>query len=120
MGFEPPLTLSLPGRQRAALTHALSLDEEHHILPSFKPNSLSWYLLKWIKTGFPFSPPTSKAFPQVLIPADTVRGSLPVKSHLSLKGDGTPLQYCCLENPRDGGAWWAALYGVTQSWTRLK
>ena len=32
---------------------------------------------------------------------------------------GTPLQYSCLENPRDGGAWWAAVYGVTQSWTRL-
>ena len=31
-----------------------------------------------------------------------------------------PLQYSCLENPRDGGAWWAAIYGVTQSWTRLK
>ena len=28
--------------------------------------------------------------------------------------------YTCLENPRDGGAWWAAVYGVTQSWTRLK
>ena len=31
-----------------------------------------------------------------------------------------PLQCSCLENPRDGGAWWAAVYGVTQSWTRLK
>ena len=31
-----------------------------------------------------------------------------------------PLQYSCLENPRDGGAWWAAVYGITQSWTRLK
>ena len=30
------------------------------------------------------------------------------------------LQCSCLENPRDGGAWWAAVYGVTQSWTRLK
>ena len=30
-----------------------------------------------------------------------------------------PLQCSCLENPRDGGAWWAAIYGVTQSWTRL-
>ena len=27
------------------------------------------------------------------------------------------LQYSCLENPRDGGAWWAAVYGVAQSWT---
>ena len=36
------------------------------------------------------------------------------------EGNGTPLQCSCLENPRDGGAWWAAVYGVTQSWTRLK
>ena len=34
--------------------------------------------------------------------------------------NGNPLQYSCLENPRDGGAWWAAVYGVTQSRTRLK
>ena len=31
-----------------------------------------------------------------------------------------PLQYSCLENPRDGGAWWAAVYGIAQSWTWLK
>ena len=36
------------------------------------------------------------------------------------EGNGTPLQYSCLENPMDGGAWWAAVYGVTQSRTRLK
>ena len=36
------------------------------------------------------------------------------------EGNGTPLQYSCLENPMDGGAWWAAVYGVPQSWTRLK
>ena len=36
------------------------------------------------------------------------------------EGDGNPLQYSCLENPRDGGAWWAAVYGATQSRTRLK
>ena len=34
--------------------------------------------------------------------------------------NGNPLQCSCLENPRDGGAWWAAIYGVAQSWTRLK
>ena len=33
---------------------------------------------------------------------------------------GPLLQYSCLENPRDGGAWWVAIYGVAQSWTRLK
>ena len=35
------------------------------------------------------------------------------------KGNGTPLQYCCPENPMDGGAWWAAVHGVTKSQTRL-
>ena len=30
-----------------------------------------------------------------------------------------PLQYSCLENPMDGGAWWAAVHGVAKSWTRL-
>ena len=36
------------------------------------------------------------------------------------EGDGTPLQSSCLENPKDGGAWWAAVHGVVKSWTRLK
>ena len=35
------------------------------------------------------------------------------------EGNGNPLQCSCLENPRDSGAWWAAVYGVAQSWTRL-
>ena len=38
----------------------------------------------------------------------------------SREGNGNPLQCPCLENPRDGGAWWAAVYGVAQSRTRLK
>ena len=36
------------------------------------------------------------------------------------EGNGNPLQYSCLENPRDGGACWAPVYGVAQSWTWLK
>ena len=44
--------------------------------------------------------------------------------HFSLsctgEGNGDPLQCSCLENPRDGGAWWASVYGVTQTWTGLK
>ena len=35
------------------------------------------------------------------------------------QGNGTPLQYSCLENPMDGGAWWAAVHGVAKSRTRL-
>ena len=44
--------------------------------------------------------------------------------HFSLscvgEGNGTPLLCSCLENPRDGGAWWAVVYGVTQNLTQLK
>ena len=48
----------------------------------------------------------------------------PLYFHFSLscigEGNGNPLQCSCLENPRDEGAWWAAIYGVTQSRTQLK
>ena len=48
----------------------------------------------------------------------------PLPSHFSLscigEGNGNPLQCSCLENPRDTGAWWAAVSGVAQSRTRLK
>ena len=53
-------------------------------------------------------------------------GSLRVRLHFHFLlsciggGNGNPLQRSCLERPRDGGAWWAAVYGVTQNWTRLK
>ena len=44
--------------------------------------------------------------------------------HFSLpcigEGNGNPLHCSFLEDPRDGGAWWAAVYGVEQSWTQLK
>ena len=36
------------------------------------------------------------------------------------EGNGNPLQCSCLENPRDGGAWWATVYGAAESWTQLK
>ena len=53
--------------------------------------------------------------------SDTTEG---LHFHFSLscigEGNGNPLQCSWLENPRDGGAWWAAVYGVTQSRTRLK
>ena len=42
-----------------------------------------------------------------------------ISSLLYGEGDGTPLQYSCLENPMDRGAWWAAVHGVTKSRTRL-
>ena len=44
-------------------------------------------------------------------------GKRPHLGQRDREGNGTPLQYSCLENPRDGGAWWAAVYGVAQSRT---
>ena len=55
------------------------------------------------------------------IPQTTVHGVAKSRTRLSLsyigEGNGNPLQCSCLENPRDGGAWWAAVCGVTQSRT---
>ena len=48
--------------------------------------------------------------------ADT--GSIPGLKRSPRGGNGNPLQYSCLENPMDGGAWWATLHGVAKSWTR--
>ena len=45
--------------------------------------------------------------------------SIPGSGRSPGEGNGNPLQYSCLENPLDGGAWQTAVHGVTQSWTRL-
>ena len=46
-------------------------------------------------------------------------GSIPGSGRSPGEGNGNPLQYSCLENPMDGGAWWATVHGVTKSQTRL-
>ena len=46
-------------------------------------------------------------------------GSIPGSGRSPGEGNGNPLQYSCLENPMDRGAWWATVHGVTKSWTRL-
>ena len=46
-------------------------------------------------------------------------GSIPTTGRSSGEGNGNPLQYSCLENPMDGGAWWATVHEVAKSWTRL-
>ena len=59
--------------------------------------------------------------PRGLKESDTTK-RLPFHFSLSCieEGNGSPLQCSCLENPSDGGAWWAAIDGVAQSRTRLK
>ena len=44
-------------------------------------------------------------------------GSIPGLGRLSGEGNGNPLQYSCLENPMDRGAWWSTVHGVVKSWT---
>ena len=46
-------------------------------------------------------------------------GSIPGWGRSPGEGNGNPLQYSCLENPMDGGAWWATVHGVAKSQTRL-
>ena len=46
-------------------------------------------------------------------------GSIPGEGKSPGEGNGNPLQYFGLENPMDGEAWWATVYGVTKSWTQL-
>ena len=46
-------------------------------------------------------------------------GSIPASGRSPGEGNGTSLQYSCLENPMNRGAWWATVHGVAKSWTRL-
>ena len=62
--------------------------------------------LSWKPTGYSPKPFINKQ--EIALPS--------IKSG---EGNGTPLQYSCLEGPMDGGAWWAAVHGVAESWTRL-
>ena len=47
-------------------------------------------------------------------------GAIPGSGRSPGKGHGNPLQYSCLENHMDRGAWWAMIHGVAKSWTQLK
>ena len=76
-------------------------------------NTLAWKI-SWQRSLVGYSPWSCEE-------SDTTEW---IHLHFSLscfrEGKGNPLQCSCLENPRDGGVWWAAIYGVSQSWTRLK
>ena len=77
-----------------------------------------WKTQQWpqdCKSQFPFQS-QRKAMPKN---AQTT-AQLHSSHTLAGEGNGTPLQCSCLQNPRDGGAWWAVISGVAQSRTRLK
>ena len=95
--------------------------------PYFKNDYQSFYIKQW--------QPTPVLLPDKSHGRRSLEGCSPwgrwesdtterVHFHFSLscigEGNGNPLQCSCLENPRDGGAWWEAVYGIAQSRTRLK
>ena len=72
-------------------------------------------------SGLPFPPPGESSRPRDQTQVSCIAGRLAY--HRTTKkfgeGNGTPLQYSCLENPMDGGAWWATVHEVAKSRTRL-
>ena len=89
-----------------------------------KPSLHFWRCVKWVFQTFRTGPrlfqwPSSKEFTcNAGATGDT--GSIPGLGRSLGGGNGNSLQYSCLENPMDGGAWQATVQRVTKSWTRLK
>ena len=77
---------------------------------------LAWLNLCTHWTARPFPAPHQSVAATVLLPTSM---NLSTLATLFREGNGKPLQSSCLENPMDGGAWWAAAHGVTTSRTRL-
>ena len=76
-----------------------------------------------------FNPKGNQGSSQVVLVVNTLlanardirnSGSIPGSGRSSEGGNGNTLQYSCLENPMDKGAWWAIVHGFAKSWTRLK
>ena len=75
------------------------------------------YSIVYLVSGFPN---TSVGKESACNAVDTGDGSsIPGSGRCPAEGNGNPLQYSCLENPMDRGAWWATVHGVTKSQTRL-
>ena len=74
-----------------------------------------WYLISWFLSEFTMY--TGLQICSIKYSAVLVCALEPLTYR---EGNGTPLQYSCLENPMDGGAWWAAVHGVVKSRRRLR
>ena len=111
--LDPGIEPRSPTLQVDSLPTEISRKSQCQITQWQGPRSCLLCLLHWQEGSSPLVP-TGK--PKEI---DTERLiNLSRVSH-TREGSGTPLQYSCLENPRDGGAWWAAIYRVAQSRTRL-
>ena len=96
----------------------------HLNLRWFPGSCYSNNILKWLSYTYMSVLPGSQVGVELLSSSQVSDTTERLHFHFSLsfigEGNGNPLQCSCLENPRDGGAWWAAVYGVAQSRTRLK
>ena len=88
----------------------------------YRASNLDWRLVSYmILYMFQFhSPKSSHPLPLPQSPKTVLYINISIVVSHNGEGNGNPLQCSCLENPRDGRAWWAAVYGVAQSRTRLK
>ena len=86
-----------------------------NVLPVFSSKSFRVFGLTFRSLGFPGGS-------EVKVSACSVGdlGSIPGLGRSPGEGNGNPLQYSCLENPMDGGPWWATVHGVAKSRTRLR
>ena len=103
----------------------------YNLLPFFLEDNcftMWWWSLQYINTNLSFLPGKSHGWRSLVGCSPWGRSESDTTEqlhfHFSLscigEGNGNPLQCSSLENPRDGGAWWAAISGVAQSWTWLK
>ena len=96
------------------LAHCCQASIKHSLVSSVP-------MLRWVSAQ---TPPQTPSAPRCAPPCTPVPSTCPAPLGPSMgtrlrrspgEGNGNPLQCSCLENPRDGGAWWAAVYGVAQS-----
>ena len=111
------ISLSFPCFYPINICVGLILNCHSWLFSSFPPNQRN--------TGWPIVPPSFPDGASGKEPACQCRrckrcSSIPGLGGSPGEGNGTPLQYSCLENPMDRGTWWTMVHGVTKSQTRLK
>ena len=99
-------------RSPALLEDSLLSEPHRQFLNDFKW-TISWFILMEME-DFPGGSDGKASAYNVGDP-----GSIPGSGRSPGEGSGNPFQYSCLENPTDGGAWWATVHGVAKSWGRL-
>ena len=126
LSFQPagPAPLSLPSMPTSSLCGGLSHAEAERQHGIRNPRSGISLLVQWLRLHAPTAEASEVALVVRNLPgnAGVVRDAGLILGLVKFPGGGhgNPLQYSCLENPMDRGAWWAIVHEVAKSWTRLK